>query len=641
MCGIAGIILKQRNALSATHTALKMSQAIKHRGPDGEGLLAIGEKTCTPIATADSPLFKTNHAAYIPRVNEPTPESNFAAFAHRRLSIIDLSDLGHQPMCDATKNIWITYNGELYNYTELKSELINLGHSFISESDTEVVITAYKQWGTQCVQKFNGMWAFCIYDQLKKIFFASRDRFGVKPFYYINNETCFAFASEQKAFVKSGLITAHMNRKGVHDYLLNDELENSTTNFFEGISELWPGTNLIYHCNQSRVELQTYYQIEDHVSSIHDELSDKQLTELIKEKLYHAINIRLRSDVEVGTCLSGGIDSSAIAGIMSQFTNKPIHCFTSVFKSGAVNEEQYADLVCAKLNSKHFKTEPNVTEFENDIEQLIYALDAPIWDTSTYAQYRVMALARSQNIKVVLDGQGADELFAGYHHHFLAKWNQVIKENGWVKGLADINLSAKSIPQPLRLYLKQKIKQNIPTLTHDHFSLLNSSFTTSLPIKNINQISNTVSEQLIDDMGAKRLKSFLRCEDRCGMWHSVESRTPFSDDIELIELLFSFNGKRKIQNGVSKYFLREACKDILPNEIYTRYDKVGFETPMRPWITSMEPKIIESIAQANFDFVNINHLKKNYRSNKPAHLKLLFKLYVLSKWQSVFTSVSV
>lgn len=636
MCGIAGIILKQRTSLNAVDVAFKMSQAIKHRGPDGEGIIAISDTKVQPFLTNDSPKFKNHSAPYIPSEPSRTIENCNAAFAHRRLSIIDLSELGHQPMCNNSGEIWITYNGELYNYLELKKELIQLGYTFVSETDTEVVINAYKHWGFECVQKFNGMWSFCIHDSVKQLAFASRDRFGVKPFYYINNVNYFAFASEQKAFIKSGLLKAEMHPEAIHSYLINEEIENETANFFEGITELWPGSNLIFDHKSNSFDIRTYYVIEDQLTNSNDNLSDEQLTELIKESLYNAIQLRLRSDVEVGTCLSGGIDSSVIASIMSSIHQKPIHCFTSVFRSGAANEERFADLVSAKIKAKHFKTEPTVAEFEKDLDQLIYALDAPIWDTSTYAQFRVMALARSQNIKVVLDGQGADELFAGYHHHFLAHWNQTITEKGMLTGYSEIMQGSKSIAHPLQFYFKQKLKQNFPQLTQKHLSLLNSDFVASASIKNNNITEGTVNKQLMADMGSKRLKSFLRCEDRCGMWHSVESRTPFSDDIKLIELLFSFNGNRKIKNGVSKFYLREACKDVLPDQIYNRYDKVGFETPMNSWLKNLEPKIFESISQANFDFVNIDQVRKQYNPSKSVHVKLLFKLFVLSKWQSVF-----
>lgn len=635
MCGIAGIIIKNYSQ-NAMDVALKMSRVIKHRGPDGEGLLAIAENSITPYKTDQSENFKESTLAYIPKKEFKENVNCFAAFTHRRLAIIDLNDTGHQPMCDVTEKIWITYNGEIYNYKELREELKTLGHAFVSESDTEVIIRAYKQWGQDCVKHFNGMWAFCIYNANLNHFFLSRDRLGVKPLYYIHNENFFAFSSEQKAFIKSGLIKAKMNERALHDYLLNDELENCPKNFFEGINELWPGQNITFDPKTHSFKHSFYFERKKIESDTHKDRSDVELIALVKEQVNKTIQLRMRSDVEVGTCLSGGIDSSVIAGVMAKNAEKPVHCFTSVFKNGAVNEEKFADLVCDQIKAKHSKTEPNVKEFEKDIDDLIYALDAPIWDTSTYAQFRVMRLAKENGIKVVLDGQGADELFAGYHHHFISQWDQILRENGPLCWSKAVSSSVKSIPSPFSFLSKQKTKHYFPGTTRSHFKLLKQSFVDLYPITDQNAFAKNVNEQLITDLGYKRLKSFLRCEDRCGMWHSVESRTPFSDDIGLINLIFSFNGKRKIHKGISKYFLREAAKDILPKEIYERTDKVGFETPMKAWVIELTPMMLEEISKANFAFVDVAVLKQQFDQNKMSHIKMIFKLFVLARWQKVF-----
>lgn len=640
MCGIAGIILKKRSSIPIAHTALQMSNAIKHRGPDGEGLLAITNASCQPFKTNSTPNFQNKTISYLPSmVFSNEIENTQAVFAHRRLAIIDLNDTGHQPMCDTTNSIWITYNGEIYNYKELREDLIKAGHRFVSETDTEVVINAYKEWGTHCVEKFNGMWAFFIYDKTKQLYFASRDRLGVKPFYYINNVDYLAFASEQKAFIRSQLISARYNERTVHNYLTNNLLENEHNNFFDGITELWPGENLIYTPSTNTLSIETYFHPTALLNHENDQATDEQLIEKFHDQVTKAIKLRMRSDVEVGTCLSGGIDSSAIAGSISKFNDQPIHCFTSVFKTGAVNEESFADLVAQNINAKHHKTEPSLTEFENDLNDLIYALDAPIWDSSTYAQFRVMRLSKENNIKVVLDGQGADELFAGYHHHFISLWDQTKNESGFIKTLGLINESMITFPSPLLFYLKQQLKKHFPLSTQHHLHLLRSSFVNSNELVNSNDHKANVNNQLINDLGAVRLKSFLRCEDRCGMWHSVESRTPFSDDIDLMKLAFSFDGKRKIKHGRSKYFLREAMKDVLPEQIYNRYDKVGFETPMFTWINQLKPKIHEVISDAGFEFVDPTQLKKLKECNDPSHLKLLFKLYVLANWKKVFQTV--
>ncbi len=636
MCGISGIVLKGENNFNLGEKITRMSDAISHRGPDGEGFMLAGEKNNTPYYNRLKQNYGRSDLNYIPAQPVPAdPADRFLALAHRRLSIIDLTETGHQPMCNANGNVWITFNGEIYNYVELKSELKTLGHQFVSESDTEVILAAYREWGFNCVEKFNGMWAFCIYDAEKKLCFASRDRFGVKPFYYINNALFFAFASEQKAFTVSGLCKANINRKAVHNYLVNGLLENEPANFFEEVTELWPGNNLVYKLQTKELQTSAYYHLSDHIHLNNDHLSDKELTVKISETLENAIRIRLRSDVEVGTCLSGGIDSSAIAAIISEITRQPLHCFTAVFKGRSFNEEHFSDIVAAKINARHFKTEPTLQGFIEDVDALIFSQDVPIWSTSTYAQYKVMALAKQNNIKVVLDGQGADELFGGYHHHFVAKWNNLLSRGKIFSGLSEISASVKSIPNPLAFYLKERLKHK-SHFGEKHLSFLfKPEFLKENPIKNPFVYFDDMNRQLVNDIYETRLKSFLKCEDRCGMWHSVESRTPFADDIELINLLFSFRGNRKIKNGVSKYLLREAVKSKLPPEIYGRYDKRGFETPMQEWVQKMRPQIFSEIKQAGFDFVNYKNLEATDSTNQ-AHNNLLFKLFILSRWQSVF-----
>ncbi len=636
MCGIAGMILKQTHFFDLKEKIVAMNKAIYHRGPDGEGYVFFDQKSVTPCYNDERQKYIRNDLNYIPKTNlKDSDSSAHIAFTHRRLSIIDLSETGHQPMCDANGKVWITFNGEIYNYIELRDELKKFGHFFVSESDTEVIINAYKQWGFDCVNKFNGMWAFCIYDSEKKLCFASRDRFGVKPFYYINNQGLFAFASEQKAFVKSQLIKPEINQKALHDYLINENLENQTQNFFEDVFELWPGTNLIYDVNKKSLDIKSYFHLSDVVNLSNDNLDETLLIQKINYALEASVKLRLRSDVEVGTCLSGGIDSSALALIISSITQKPLYCFTSVFKNQAINEEKYADIVTTKIVAKHKKVEPTLEGFLSEVDDLIYSQDVPIWSTSTYAQYKVMELAKKNNIKVVLDGQGADELFGGYHHHFIAQWKSLFLSGNHSDGLKSIAQSRKTIANPFLFYAKENLKQRY-NFRQNQFSLFfNEAFIKQNAVRNRSQYFNDVNLQLMDDIYNTRLKSFLKCEDRCGMWHSVESRTPFSDDVNLIQLMFSFNGNKKIKNGVSKYLLREALKDKLPYEIYSRYDKKGFETPMQEWMQKIRPFVLSEIKKSEFSFVVYKTLERS-NPNNVFHNQLLFKLFVLSKWKKLF-----
>jgi asparagine synthase (glutamine-hydrolysing) len=636
MCGIAGIVLKQKQGFNLGAKIVAMTDAIKHRGPDGEGFMTATETHALPHYHTLRQNYTRSDLAYIPASPVTTaPAPSFLAFGHRRLSIIDLSEGGHQPMCDAASKTWITFNGEIYNYIELKEELKNAGHRFVSESDTEVILAAYKAWGINCVKKFNGMWAFCIYDPEKQLCFASRDRFGVKPFYYINNNQLFAFASEQKAFTVSGLAAPDIHPNALYDYLINGQAETGAANFFKDITELLPGTSLLYDLRTKHITITGYYHLQDHLTLENDGLDEKTLIEKISSVFENSVRLRLRSDVEVGTCLSGGIDSSALAVTISEITGRPVYCFTSVFRNQAFNEEHFADTVAKKINARHFKMEPSLPGFLEEVDDLIYSQDVPIWDTSTYAQYKVMQLAKQQGIKVVLDGQGADEIFAGYHHHFAAKWSNLISQANYMAALKDMKHANKTIPNAFLFYTKERLKQAYH-FNKGQFSLFfKNDFIKSGDMQNPLQHFKDVNQTLINDIYKTRLRSFLKCEDRCGMWHSVESRTPFSDDVELINLLFSFNGNKKIKNGVSKYLLREAVKDKLPKEIYTRYDKKGFETPMQQWMQTLRPQLLSEIKAADFEFVDYKKLEKTDPNNVFQN-KLLFKLFVLNRWHKVF-----
>lgn len=637
MCGIAGIVQKNKNSFNLKDTIFKASQSIKHRGPDGEGFLLVGENI-VPCSSKDTPSLKPG-LNYIPQKNISEANGDFhLAFAHRRLSILDLSETGHQPMALQDGKLWITYNGEIYNYLELKKELEAEGIKFVSTSDTEVILNAYKQWGVDCLDKFNGMWSFCIYDEEKQELFCSRDRFGVKPFYYTESDNVFAFASEQKALVKSGLVKAEINKKALHDYLINNRMEAAENNFFEGINELWPGYYLRYNLKNHSFNTACWFKLDPEYDYSTDLQSNEELIAEVKEKLTNAVNLRLRSDVPVGSCLSGGIDSSALAVLMDQ--KNPTYLFTSVFKNEAIDESYYASLVASKVNCIHKTIEPKSEGLFKELETLVYSQDVPIWDTSTYAQYKVMELAKQNNIKVVLDGQGADELFAGYHHHFVAKWNYLLSYGNVFGFVREMSQSKKTIESPFMLFIKEKIKSHYNSHLKDIGSYFDKSFINSYPVHNPTKYLSKVNDQLAYDITNARLKAFLKCEDRCGMWHSVESRTPFSDDIELINLMFSINGTRKMQKGVSKFFLREAVKDKLPQEIYERYDKKGFETPMNKWIGGNYKTIFDSLNQSQLSFVNLETLRKQFDAQTAGtkEIKLLYKLYVLALWQKVFIS---
>lgn len=629
MCGITGIISKT-NQGSLKDSVFAMSQAIKHRGPDGEGFAFFTGTKSIPVYSAETPIVNKESGAFL--FNPSTSLQNTdgdckMAFGHRRLSIIDLSESGHQPMCDTGGDFWITYNGEIFNYIELREELKTKGHVFVTQTDTEVIIEAYKEWGVECLQKFNGMFAFALYDKKTNRVFCVRDRVGVKPFYFVNTHDVFAFASEYKAFIKSGLVPFEINETQQFDFVVNGNLENCEESLFKGIHELKPAHYLMYQLDAHTYKTEKYYDLPVELS--HRE-SDTEIIKKIEEKLVKAIDLRLRSDVEIGSCLSGGLDSSIIAGVVKHLQpDKQMKLFTAVFPEEVFDESIYAKQVAASVCGNWQTVSPTADEFFRDIEALNYFQDLPVWSTSTYSQHRVMKLAADNNIKVVLDGQGADELFGGYSHHYMALW----KEHLGLNTINKIKEANQTIPHAYKLFGKQLIKDTFG-LSVDYSNYFFAKHKHFGKSKN-EKLASSLNEQLsIDYFG--RLKSYLKCEDRCSMAFGVESRVPFADDVDLVNYLFSIQGNKKIQHGISKYLLREAAKQYIPQQIYGRRDKIGFETPVQKWFKPNKHLVLE-IIQQQLEFVDSDYLEAHFDELIIRKPTFILRLYSLATWKKVFS----
>ena len=628
MCGIAGIISKN-NSLSLKETVFAMSQAIKHRGPDGEGFAFFSKTNSVPVYSNETPQINKESQSFLfnPYTSIQNIESNYEiAFAHRRLSIIDLSESGHQPMCDTQGDYWITFNGEVYNYIELREELKNKGHVFVTQTDTEVVLESYKEWGEECLQKFNGMYAFALLDKKNNQVFCARDRVGVKPFYYSNTNNDFAFASEYKAFIKSKLIPFEINETQQFDFIVNGNLENTEQSLFKGIYELKPSHYLVYNLRTHTFQVSNYYSLPKQTLNIKSEL---EIIQTIEEKLLNAINLRLRSDVEVGSCLSGGLDSSIIAGVSKHLQpNKQMKLFTAVFPNELFDETNYAKQVSDFVIGNWKTVSPTADDFFKDIEELNYYQDLPVWSTSTYSQHRVMKLASENNIKVVLDGQGADELFGGYSHHYMALWKEQFS-------FKNINDSKQTIPNAYKLYGKVLLKDAFG-LSVDYSNYFHSDKKQFGKSKN-EKLKSTLNAQLAADYHG-RLKSYLKCEDRCSMAFGIESRVPFADDVELVDYLFSIKGSEKIQKGISKYLLREASRNYIPNTIYARRDKIGFETPVQKWFLPYKKQMINEIS-SQLNFINIDYLASNFEDLLMHKPNFIVRLYSLAIWKKVYSDI--
>jgi asparagine synthase (glutamine-hydrolysing) len=656
MCGIAGIVKFNNSSVDALAAIQKMDNAINHRGPDGDGYLVINGGTEIPAFGKDTPS-AIIESSILHKPTQPLSKITVvdAILAHRRLSIIDVQATGYQPMCNVDKSLWIVHNGEIYNYLELREELSKAGHKFHTSSDTEVILAAYKQWGADCVNHFNGMWAFVVYDKEKQQLFASRDRFGVKPFYYIHNSSCFAFASEQKALLASSLIEFKPNGSAIFDYWMFSSMEKEEEGMFSGIFELFPSYNLTVNIKTGELKKWKYYTLpysKDYESSKFDE---KQSVDHIRSLVTDSVKLRLRADVEVGSCLSGGIDSSAIVSTIYNTNHSALNTFTVSFNEKEIDESSWARIVSDHTHSKAHIVKPQANELLKDLKDLIYCQDIPIWSTSTYAQFRVMQLIKESNIKVVLDGQGGDELFAGYESYYFYYLQDILR----TKGLADFLKAPKEI-QRLMPSLKQYFKQlvlkeylyrlpakqqlNARLSIHKELKYLNKDFLNTYASRIYDKpvVAGSLNEALSNDFNNSLLKTYLRCEDRCSMWHSVESRTPFSDDVNLIEYAFSIPSKYKIQHGRLKPLLREAMKGIVPKQVLDRKDKKGYNTPGPKWIAEIKDDIHYIFENPVLDdFMDRKKILKDYdklfnNPDKPDNNRI-FKLIAFPLWLTIFS----
>lgn len=667
MCGISGIISYQQNA-TIVKSISSILQAIAHRGPDDEGFVFFEGNHATPVFGNDTPQnVKQSNLLYSPKngIEEIDTQANLV-LAHRRLSILDLSANAHQPLCNEDANYWIVFNGEIYNYKNIRDELTDLGHHFTSNSDTEVVLKAYIAWGAACLTKFNGMWSFVIYDKNQQKLFGARDRFGVKPFYYIHNNNYFAFCSEIKGLLKLEGFNKEINPKAVYDYLMLGKMEIDSETFFRGIFELKPAAYFELDVQSKEFTIQNYYQL--HTNLIWEKVDKTKLAIIVddlKTKITEAIATRLNSDVKTGTCLSGGIDSSIVVGTINEllkqnkiesrvFGSEKQEVFTASYPDNDIDESKWAKLVVDKTKTNWNQTFPTAAQLKEQLEDLVYAQDIPFGSSSSFSQYKVMELLHSKNVKVTLDGQGADELFGGYANHFTNFILNAFKAFSFStilnnlknahpsfsnkKNIFKLPIQSFTIKHFQKIYFKKFIKHE-PELAFVNSKLISTHQKRFSFIND--KIKPTFNELLHYQFTEYGLKHLLRTADRNSMHFSVESRMPFVDDIDLITSVFNISGSYKIQQGKSKFLLREAMKDILPSEIYNRTDKIGFATPEKKWMQELKPYFKEIIGQQkNDEYVNWEEFYQNFDAIYEHALKTstlrLWRFINFALWRKVY-----
>ena len=564
MCGISGI-LNFNNKPVEEQEIRSMMKKMKHRGPDDEGL-------------------------YL---------NQNIGLGFVRLSILDLSFSGHQPMFSKDEKLVIIFNGEIFNYIEIRNELKHKYH-FNTGTDTEVVLTAYLEWGEKCLDKFNGMFAFVIYDIEKNEVFGARDRFGIKPFYYYHDEDRFIFASEIKSITPQ-LKKIESNDKLIYDYLLYNRNNHTTDTFFKGIKKLEHGSWFRIH--KKELIFHKWYNLRSKIKNNHY-MSPKDYRDLLND----SIKLRLRADVPIGVTLSGGIDSSSIASsLINDFNINDFNTFSVVYgKDDANDESEYIDEFKGIVKNMHY-TSPTAEDFFNEFEDLIIAHSEPMPDTSPFVQHKVMQLA-SNYVKVTLDGQGADEQLAGYHNFFGSYYLELLKQlrlgRFITENLEYLKKHKKFEALKYLIYYILPIKLQAKASRKIFSSIKKSFFDKYKHSSNINELlykPKNLKDSLLQHFEYK-LEHLLKYEDLNSMHFSIESRVPYLD-YRLVEATLSTPSNQKIKNGETKHLLREALKDILPEKIANRKDKKGFTNPRGKWFRS------EKFRLFIFDLINSDSFK--------------------------------
>ena len=536
------------------------------------------------------------------------------ALGHTRLSIIDLSTAGHQPMVSSDGRYALVFNGEIYNYRELRDDLRNAGFRFVSDSDTEVLLYAWAHWGQDCLRRLDGMFAFVIHDRISGKFHCARDAFGIKPFFYENRDGQFLFASTQPALLALREGKPQLNWQRSYDYLVHADYDSNGQTFVAGVSHLPPGHFLEVDLATGDICILEKWWVPP--TLVDEKLTFSDAAQLVRECFLQNIRLHLRSDVALGAALSGGIDSSAVVCAMRYLEpDVPIKTFSFIAAGSPLNEESWIDRVNSETRAQGFKVAVGPEDLLRDLDDMLLAQGEPFLSTSIYAQYCVFRLAKENGVTVTLDGQGADELMAGYSgypgfrllsliesegpfaaHRFARKWASWPGRN---YRLAAMELGRVTLPDNLYAEVRRWLGRDFTPswLNRELLADAGVNFMESRPSRNPLNRGRRVVEQLAKSLQQRGLPALLRHADRNSMRFSVESRVPFLTT-RFAELLLSMPEDFLIsRSGETKSVFRAAMRGIVPDTILDRKDKIGFATPEQEWLLKLAPVLREWIVQ--------------------------------------------
>lgn len=605
MCGIAGFVARKAT-LDPGRVIREMTERVRHRGPDDGGHYLRGR----------------------------------VALGHRRLAIIDLTSSGHQPMRSRDGRFVITFNGEIYNYLELREELSALGAVFRTATDTEVILAAFEAWGEDCLSRFNGMWAFALYDEREERLFAARDRFGIKPFHYILTDACFAFGSEIRQLLPL-LDSVKANPVAVSDFLLTGAHIQSAESFFEGVLNLKSGHCLVYDVRSGDCSVRRYYGLSGRLETMGTRSGPEALGEL-RRLLEDSVRLRLRSDVRVGTCLSGGLDSSSVAMIAARLQGgggAPFGAVTAVSEDPRNSEEAYAGEVVAAGGLDWIRVRPGYGDFRALLPHVVEHQEEPFATPSICMQAFVMKAARENGVVVLLDGQGGDETLLGYDRYYSAYCVALWRRGGvreMVQGMRqavrhNANLNAFQLMAYVTLGL-------LPSARYLYY-LIRSSYLAPRPappdwVGDFARSCLDVRSLQALEVEVTGLPQLLRFEDKNSMAYAIEARLPFLD-YRLVEHALSLAPDMKIREGWTKWALRQAMSDLLPPDIAWRRNKIGFAAPDDLWIGRHLTAMARTVAGSPLvdRFCHPGRLTRRYHGLDRGSQ---WRLYSLALWEERF-----
>jgi asparagine synthase (glutamine-hydrolysing) len=647
MCGICGEIDFNKNINPALFK--RMCNVMVHRGPDDEG---------TTFLRGD-PYLEARESKDI-----PTTESGFeVALGHRRLSIIDLSKAAHQPMSNEDGTIWIVFNGEIYNFQELRGALEKKGHRFKSKSDTEVILHDYEEWGVECLNHLRGMFAFAIWDSKLKRLFMARDRLGKKPLVYFKQNGRFAFASEIKALLQVPGVERKVNNTAIHHYLTYQYVPSPDT-IFEGIKKLPPAHYLLYD-RDGTLKIERYWRLH-FISSHHTEFDMRGLSDRIQTELEETVKLRLISDVPLGAFLSGGVDSSLIVGLMAKLSGHPVKTFSIGFEEKDFDELYYARIVANHFSTDHheFIVKPDAVEI---LPKLVWHYNEPFADSSAIPTYYVAKMT-SDYVKVVLTGDAGDENFAGYPRYLRSKWLVLFSK-------IPVTMKRDILPPLLRMvaqfHWEEKTFNRLAAFIESISSNQIRNYAEQVKIFNAEEKRNLYSPQfeqevrgsdsveyllskfeeagtnnLIDQLLYLDINTYLPEDllvkmDIATMANSLEARVPFLDH-RLMEFIATIPSRLKLKGTVTKYILKQAFSDFLPQPILKR-GKMGFGVPVSRWFRNeLRDYVYEILLDAKtinrgyFKRDGIERLLNDHITARYDHSSKIWALLFLESWFRVF-----